>query len=162
MKVIFLIMFMISFTASASLCDENDNIIISCKLNNGKFVSVCEKNNKITYKYGTNDHIEMKFDSTKKNRIKYQDTKYPAGGNTRIYFNKGSFTYYVFNYSTMYRENGITVGSAESNGVAVYRGNDIKFRQNCDTDVLIDYSLLNKMEKTEFNLNINLIDSDNQ
>ncbi len=56
-----------------NICKKNEEVTLSCRLENSKVVSLCKKEDSLTYKYGMPGEIEMTYPSDEESLIEVSD-----------------------------------------------------------------------------------------
>lgn len=136
-------------STAIGLCEPREEIIFSCRLENGKIASVCGTNKGAgavvaEYRYGhAGQKPELTWpDADSADRLSFASIPYSGGGEAQLQFRRGDHQYTV--YSRVIRTNfkpGEPNDPAMQDGVIVHKGDKIIARDACaDADVLpIDY-----------------------
>ena len=136
-------------STAIGLCEPREEIIFSCRLENGKTASVCGTNTGAgavvaQYRYGqAGQRPELTWpDAESAERLTFASVPYSGGGEAQLQFRRGDHQYIVF--SRVIRTNfktGEPNDPAMQDGVIVRKGDEIVARHACaDPDVRsIDY-----------------------
>ncbi len=135
-------------SAAIGLCQPREDIIFSCRLENGKSASVCGTNRGAgavvaQYRYGqAGQRPELTWpDADGADRLTFASVPYSGGGEAQLQFRRGDHQYIV--YSRVIRTNfkvGEPNDPAMQDGVIVRRGDEIVARHACADPVQsIDY-----------------------
>ena len=135
-------------STAIGLCEPREEIIFSCRLENGKTASVCGTDKETgavvaEYRYGhAGQKPELTWPDADSDRLSFASIPYSGGGEAQLQFRRGDHQYIV--YSRVIRTNfkpGEPNDPAMQDGVIVQKGDKIIARHACaDADVLpIDY-----------------------
>ena len=130
-----------------SLCESKESIIFSCSLKNKKLLSICTKNAKAEYRFGTNKKLELILPKDKNDQITYNTLMYSGGGGVYVRFKHVNTDYIVFSK--------LVKGEGESAGVLIQEKGKKSFEIHCSLKSNIDISSLENLR-----LNKELSDTD--
>ncbi len=141
-----------------NLCAPGEPVIFSCRLDNGKSLSVCAAAEAggprfAQYRYGASGEAsQLTFpESRTAGALRFLSVPYSGGGEAQLSFARGSATYVV--YSRVMRTNfkaGEPNDPRFDDGVLVLRGEKIIANYRCKADLLtsVDYDLATKYAKS--------------
>lgn len=108
---------------SHGLCSEEEINLFNCNLKN-KNASLCvnEATNKMQYRIGTDAKEDLIYPQAPKSneyRFKLSNTPYPGGGENRIRFTNGIYSYFMYDI-TKSQQDTPSLDSIQTAGIAVY------------------------------------------
>jgi len=105
------------------LCKSSEILIFKCNLS-GKVASLCLRKNtsELQYKFGQESKYDLIYPKLLKSSIekfKLSTTHYPGGGENRIRFTNGIYSYFMYDI-TKSQQDTTSLGSIQTAGIAVY------------------------------------------